>query len=136
MNKQYLQWFDSLNDTILYYYDSVSTQIEYTELREDYTRFKGSKKVNKGKDVFKTEIIIELQLCEHRHGVEISRKTTIYKNDVETDSMWSVLNLRNKESILDFMHENFFVELDLIPIDGYSQNTEEDETGISYKQFV
>ena len=38
----------------------------------------------------------------------------IYKfdwNDVERDNSFAVITLKNKESILDFMHENFFNEL-------------------------
>ena len=55
MHKNYLHWFSSLNDTILYYYDSVSTMIKYEDVREDFTRYTGSKEVTKGKDVIKTK---------------------------------------------------------------------------------
>lgn len=130
MNKQYLQWFDSLNDTILYYYDSVSTQIEYSELKEK-TIYRGQIKKN---DITRA-IKVELELMDNGK-VEIAKQEEIYKDDTLRDSSWTILTLRSKDSILDFIHENFFIPLELVPVDGYSENTEEDETGISYKQFV
>ena len=129
MHKNYLHWFSSLNDTILYYYDSVSTMIEYEDVREDFTRYTGSKEVNKGKDIIKTNIIVEFELTKDCK-VEITKHTTIYLNDVERDNSFAVITLKNKESILDFMHENFFNELGLINIEDNS--TEEDLTGIKY----
>ena len=129
MNKNYLHWFSSLNDTILYYYDSVSTMIEYEDVREDFTRYTGSKEVNKGKDIIKTNIIVEFELTKDCK-VEITKHTVIYFNDVERDNSFAVITLKNKESILDFMHENFFNELGLINIEDNS--TEEDLTGIKY----
>ena len=129
MHKNYLHWFSSLNDTILYYYDSVSTMIKYEDVREDFTRYTGSKEVNKGKDIIKTNIIVEFELTKDCK-VEITKHTIIYLNDVERDSSWAVITLKNKESILDFMHENFFNELGLINIEDNS--TEEDLTGIKY----
>ena len=129
MNKNYLHWFSSLNDTILYYYDSVSTMIKYEDVREDFTRYTGSKEVNKGKDIIKTNIIVEFELTEDCK-VEITKHTVIYLNDVERDNSFAVITLKNKESILDFMHENFFNELGLINIEDNS--TEEDLTGIKY----
>ena len=129
MHKNYLHWFSSLNDTILYYYDSVSTMIKYEDVREDFTRYIGSKEVNTGKDITKTNITVELELTEDCK-VEITKHTVIYLNDVERDSSWAVITLKNKESILDFMHENFFNELGLINIEDNS--TEEDSTGIKY----
>ena len=129
MNKNYLRWFDSLNDTILYYYDSVSTMIKYEDVREDFTRYTGSKEVNTGKDIIKTNITVEFELTEDCK-VEITKHTVIYFNNVERDSSWAVITLKNKESILDFMHENFFNELGLINIE--DNPTEEDLTGIKY----
>ena len=129
MHKIYLHWFSSLNDTILYYYDSVSTMIEYEDVREDFTRYTGSKEVNKGKDIIKTNIIVEFELTKDCK-VEITKHTAIYLNDVERDNSFAVITLKNKESILDFMHENFFNELGLINIEDNS--TEEDLTGIKY----
>ena len=129
MNKNYLHWFSSLNNTILYYYDSVSTMIEYEDVREDFTRYTGSKEVNKGKDIIKTNIIVEFELTKDCK-VEITKHTVIYFNDVERDNSFAVITLKNKESILDFMHENFFDELGLINIEDNS--TEEDLTGIKY----
>ena len=129
MNKNYLHWFSSLNNTILYYYDSVSTMIEYEDVREDFTRYTGSKEVNKGKDIIKTNIIVEFELTKDCK-VEITKHTAIYLNDVERDNSFAVITLKNKESILDFMHENFFNELGLINIEDNS--TEEDLTGIKY----
>ena len=129
MHKTYLHWFSSLNDTILYYYDSVSTMIEYEDVREDFTRYTGSKEVNKGKDIIKTNIIVEFELTKDCK-VEITKHTAIYLNDVERDNSFAVITLKNKESILDFMHENFFNELGLINIEDNS--TEEDLTGIKY----
>ena len=129
MNKNYLHWFSSLNNTILYYYDSVSTMIEYEDVREDFTRYTGSKEVNKGKDIIKTNIIVEFELTKDCK-VEITKHTVIYFNDVERDNSFAVITLKNKESILDFMHENFFNELGLINIEDNS--TEEDLTGIKY----
>ena len=129
MHKNYLHWFSSLNDTILYYYDSVSTMIKYEDVREDFTRYTGSKEVNTGKDIIKTNITVEFELTEDCK-VEITKHTVIYLNDVERDSSWAVITLKNKESILDFMHENFFNELGLINIEDNS--TEEDFTGIKY----
>ena len=129
MHKNYLHWFSSLNDTILYYYDSVSTMIEYEDVREDFTRYTGSKEVNKGKDIIKTNIIVEFELTKDCK-VEITKHTAIYLNDVERDNSFAVITLKNKESILDFMHENFFNELGLINIEDNS--TEEDLTGIKY----
>ena len=129
MNKNYLHWFSSLNDTILYYYDSVSTMIKYEDVREDFTRYTGSKEVNKGKDIIKTNIIVEFELTKDCK-VEITKHTAIYLNDVERDNSFAVITLKNKESILDFMHENFFNELGLINIEDNS--TEEDLTGIKY----
>ena len=129
MHKNYLHWFSSLNDTILYYYDSVSTMIKYEDVREDFTRYTGSKEVNKGKDIIKTNIIVEFELTKDCK-VEITKHTAIYLNDVERDNSWAVITLKNKESILDFMHENFFNELGLINIEDNS--TEEDLTGIKY----
>lgn len=129
MHKNYLHWFSSLNDTILYYYDSVSTMIKYEDVREDFTRYTGSKEVNTGKDIIKTNITVEFELTEDCK-VEITKHTVIYLNDVERDSSWAVITLKNKESILDFMHENFFNELGLINIEDNS--TEEDLTGIKY----
>ena len=129
MHKNYLHWFSSLNDTILYYYDSVSTMIKYEDVREDFTRYTGSKEVNKGKDIIKTNIIVEFELTKDCK-VEITKHTVIYLNDVERDSSWAVITLKNKESIFDFMHENFFNELGLINIEDNS--TEEDLTGIKY----
>ena len=129
MHKNYLHWFSSLNDTILYYYDSVSTMIEYEDVREDFTRYTGSKEVNKGKDIIKTNIIVEFELTKDCK-VEIRKHPAIYLNDVERDNSFAVITLKNKESILDFMHENFFNELGLINIEDSS--TEEDLTGIKY----
>ena len=129
MHKNYLHWFSSLNDTILYYYDSVSTMIKYEDVREDFTRYTGSKEVNKGKDIIKTNIIVEFELTKDCK-VEITKHTAIYLNDVERDNSFAVITLKNKESILDFMHENFFNELGLINIEDSS--TEEDLTGIKY----
>ena len=129
MNKNYLHWFSSLNDTILYYYDSVSTMIKYEDVREDFTRYTGSKEVNKGKDIIKTNIIVEFELTKDCK-VEITKHTAIYLNDIERDNSFAVITLKNKESILDFMHENFFNELGLINIEDNS--TEEDLTGIKY----
>ena len=129
MHKNYLHWFSSLNDTILYYYDSVSTMIKYEDVREDFTRYTGSKEVNTGKDIIKTNITVEFELTEDCK-VEITKHTVIYLNDVERDNSWAVITLKNKESILDFMHENFFNELGLINIEDSS--TEEDLTGIKY----
>ena len=129
MHKNYLHWFSSLNDTILYYYDSVSTMIKYEDVREDFTRYTGSKEVNKGKDIIKTNIIVEFELTKDCK-VEITKHTAIYLNDVERDNSWAVITLKNKESILDFMHENFFNALGLINIEDNS--TEEDLTGIKY----
>ena len=129
MNKNYLHWFSSLNDTILYYYDSVSTMIKYEDVREDFTRYTGSKEVNTGKDIIKTNITVEFELTEDCK-VEITKHTVIYFNDVERDNSWAVITLKNKESILDFMHENFFNALGLINIEDNS--TEEDLTGIKY----
>ena len=129
MHKNYLHWFDSLNDTILYYYDSVSTMIKYEDVREDFTRYTGSKEVNTGKDIIKTNIIVEFELTKDCK-VEITKHTAIYLNDVERDNSFAVITLKNKESILDFMHENFFNELGLINIEDNS--TEEDLTGIKY----
>ena len=129
MNKNYLHWFSSLNDTILYYYDSVSTMIKYEDVREDFTRYTGSKEVNKGKDTIQTTITIEFELMDNGK-VEITKHTVIYFNDVERDNSFAVITLKNKESILDFMHENFFNELGLINIEDNS--TEEDSTGIKY----
>ena len=129
MHKNYLHWFSSLNDTILYYYDSVSTMIEYEDVREDFTRYTGSKEVNKGKDIIKTNITVEFELTKDCK-VEITKHTVIYLNDVERDNSFAVITLKNKESILDFMHENFFNELGLINIEDNS--TEEDLTGIKY----
>ena len=129
MHKNYLHWFSSLNDTILYYYDSVSTMIKYEDVREDFTRYTGSKEVNKGKDIIKTNIIVEFELTKDCK-VEITKHTAIYLNDVERDNSFAVITLKNKESILDFMHENFFNELGLINIEDNS--TEEDLTGIKY----
>ena len=129
MHKNYLHWFSSLNDTILYYYDSVSTMIKYEDVREDFTRYTGSKEVNKGKDIIKTNITVEFELTKDCK-VEITKHTAIYLNDVERDNSFAVITLKNKESILDFMHENFFNELGLINIEDNS--TEEDLTGIKY----
>ena len=129
MNKNYLQWFSSLNDTILYYYDSVSIIIKYEDVREDFTRYTGSKEVNTGKDIIKTNITVEFELTEDCK-VEITKHTVIFLNDVRRDNSWAVITLKNKESILDFMHENFFNELGLINIEDNS--TEEDLTGIKY----
>ena len=129
MNKNYLHWFSSLNDTILYYYDSVSTMIKYEDVREDFTRYTGSKEVNKGEDIIKTNITIEFELMDNGK-VEITKHTAIFWNDVERDNSFAVITLKNKESILDFMHENFFNELGLINIEDNS--TEEDFTGIKY----
>ena len=129
MHKNYLHWFSSLNDTILYYYDSVSTMIKYEDVREDFARYTGSKEVTKGTDVIKTNITIEFGLTKDCK-VEISKHTVIYLNDVERDNSFAVITLKNKESILDFMHENFFNELGLINIEDSS--TEEDLTGIKY----
>lgn len=129
MNKNYLHWFSGLNDTILYYYDSVSTMIKYEEVREDFVRYAGSKEVNTGKDITKTNITVEFELTEDCK-VEITKHTVIYLNDVERDSSFAVITLKNKESILDFMHENFFNELGLINIEDNS--TEEDLTGVKY----
>ena len=129
MHKNDLHWFSSLNDTILYYYDSVSTMIKYEDVREDFTRYTGSKEVNKGKDIIKTNIIVEFELTKDCK-VEITKHTAIYLNDVERDNSFAVITLKNKESILDFMHENFFNELGLINIEDNS--TEEDLTGIKY----
>ena len=129
MNKNYLQWFSSLNDTILYYYDSVSTMIKYEDLREDFTRYTGSKEVTRGNDTIQTNITVEFELTEDCK-VEITKHTVIYFNDVERDNSFAVITLKNKESILDFMHENFFNELGLINIEDNS--TEEDLTGIKY----
>lgn len=129
MHKNYLQWFSSLNDTILYYYDSVSTMIKYEDLREDFARYTGSKEVTRGNDTIQTTITIEFELTEDCK-VEITKHTVIYLNDVERDSSWAVITLKNKESILDFMHENFFNELGLTNIEDNS--TEEDLTGIKY----
>ena len=129
MHKNYLHWFSSLNDTILYYYDSVSTMIEYEDVREDFTRYTGSKEVNKGKDIIKTNITVEFELTKDCK-VEITKHTAIYLNDIERDNSFAVITLKNKESILDFMHENFFNELGLINIEDNS--TEEDLTGIKY----
>ena len=129
MSKNYLHWFSDLNNTILYYYDSVSTMIKYEDLREDFTRYTGSKEVNTGKDIIKTNITVEFELTEDCK-VEITKHTVIYLNDVERDNSFAVITLKNKESILDFMHENFFNELGLINIEDNS--TEEDFTGIKY----
>lgn len=129
MHKNYLHWFSSLNDTILYYYDSVSTMIKYEDLREDFTRYTGSKEVNKGKDTIQTTITIEFELMDNGK-VEITKHTVIFLNDVRRDNSWAVITLKNKESILDFMHENFFNALGLIDIEDNS--TEEDLTGIKY----
>lgn len=129
MHKNYLHWFSSLNDTILYYYDSVSTMIKYEDVREDFTRYTGSKEVNTGKDIIKTNITVEFELTEDCK-VEITKHTVIYLNDVERDSSWAVITLKNKESILDFMHENFFNELGLTNTEDNS--TEEDLTGVKY----
>lgn len=129
MHKNYLHWFSSLNDTILYYYDSVSTMIKYEDVREDFTRYTGSKEVNTGKDIIKTNITVEFELTESCK-VEITKHTVIFLNDVERDNSWAVITLKNKESILDFMHENFFNALGLIDIEDNS--TEEDLTGIKY----
>ena len=129
MNKNYLQWFSSLNDTILYYYDSVSTMIKYEDLREDFTRYTGSKEVTRGKDTIQTTITIEFELMDNGK-VEITKHTVIFLNDVRRDNSWAVITLKNKESILDFMHENFFNALGLINIEDSS--TEEDLTGIKY----
>lgn len=129
MHKNYLHWFSSLNDTILYYYDSVSTMIKYEDVREDFARYTGSKEVTRGNDTIQTTITIEFELTEDCK-VEITKHTVIYFNDVERDSSWAVITLKNKESILDFMHENFFNELGLINIEDNS--TEEDLTGIKY----
>ena len=129
MHKNYLHWFSSLNNTILYYYDRVSTRIEYEDVREDFARYTGSKEVNKGKDIIKTNIIVEFELTKDCK-VEITKHTIIYLNDVERDNSFAVITLKNKESILDFMHENFFNELGLINIEDNS--TEEDLTGIKY----
>lgn len=129
MHKNYLHWFSSLNDTILYYYDSVSTMIKHEDVREDFTRYTGSKEVNTGKDIIKTNITVEFELTGD-YKVEITKHTVIYLNDVERDSSWAVITLKNKESILDFMHENFFNELGLTNIEDSS--TEEDLTGIKY----
>ena len=129
MHKNYLHWFSSLNDTILYYYDSVSTMIKYEDVREDFTRYTGSKEVNTGKDIIKTNITVEFELTEDCK-VAITKHTVIYLNDIESDSSWAVITLKNKESILDFMHENFFNALGLIDIEDSS--TEEDLTGIKY----
>ena len=129
MNKNYLQWFSSLNDTILYYYDSVSTMIKYEDLREDFTRYTGSKEVTRGKDTIQTTITIEFELMDNGK-VEITKHTVIFLNDVRRDNSWAVITLKNKESILDFMHENFFNALGLINIEDNS--TEEDLTGIKY----
>ena len=115
MHKNYLHWFSSLNDTILYYYDSVSTMIKYEDVREDFTRYTGSKEVNTGKDIIKTNITVEFELTESCK-VEITKHTVIFLNDVERDNSWAVITLKNKESILDFMHENFFNALGLIDI--------------------
>ena len=129
MNKNYLHWFSSLNNTILYYYDSVSTMIKYEDLREDFTRYTGSKEVTRGKDTIQTTIAIEFELMDNGK-VEITKHTAIYLNDVERDNSFAVITLKNKESILDFMHENFFNALALIDIEDNS--TEEDLTGIKY----
>ena len=129
MHKNYLHWFSSLNDTILYYYDSVSTMIKYEDVREDFTRYTGSKEVNTGKDIIKTNITVEFELTESCK-VEITKHTVIFLNDVERDNSWAVITLKNKESILNFMHENFFNALGLIDIEDNS--TEEDLTGIKY----
>ena len=129
MHKNYLQWFSSLNDTILYYYDSVSTMIKYEDVREDFTRYTGSKEVNTGKGIIKTNITVEFELTEDCK-VEITKHTVIFLNDARRDNAWAVITLKNKESILDFMHENFFNALGLINIEDNS--TEEDLTGIKY----
>ena len=129
MNKNYLHWFSGLNNTILYYYDSVSTMIKYEDVREDFARYIGSKEVNTSKDIIKTNITVDFELTEDCK-VEITKHTVIYLNDVERDNSWAVITLKNKESILDFMHENFFNELGLINIEDNS--TEEDSTGIKY----
>ena len=129
MHKNYLHWFSSLNDTILYYYDSVSTMIKYEDLREDFARYTGSKEVTRGKDVIQTTITIEFELMDNGK-VEITKHTVIFWNDVRRDNSWAVITLKNKESILDFMHENFFNALGLINIEDNS--TEEDFTGIKY----
>ena len=103
--------------------------IKYEDVREDFTRYTGSKEVNTGKDIIKTNITVEFELTEDCK-VEITKHTVIYLNDGERDSSWAVITLKNKESILDFMHENFFSELGLINIEDNS--TEEDLTGIKY----
>ena len=129
MHKNYLRWFSSLNNTILYYYDSVSTRIEYEDVWEDFARYTGSKEVTRGNDTIQTTITIEFELTKDCK-VEITKHTVIYLNDVERDNSFAVITLKNKESILDFMHENFFNELGLTNIEDNS--TEEDLTGIKY----
>ena len=130
MDKHLIYKFSNIIDTILYYYDSVSTMIEYTEVREDIVRFKGSYNIDKK---HKRVITIELEIT-NESKIEISKHEEILVGDKLKDESWAVLNLRNKDSILDFMHENFFIPLKLIITDDNS--TEEDLTGVNYVSYL
>lgn len=131
MDKHLIYKFSNIIDTILYYYDSVSTMIEYTEVREDIARFKGSYNIDKE---HKRVITIELEIT-NEGKIEISKHEEIFAGDKLKDESWAVLNLKNKDSILDFMHENFFIPLRLINMND-DNSTEEDLTGVNYVSYL